>query len=140
MSRSRSQLRPPPGQLEGCQGSFRCRSSSPVSALLYLYAIALFVLAHCTVVDAGVAQDSVIWVYPEGGEMFYFLDTVNVTYQSSVGDLWMFILCYKDKTVNSITEGSSSPHISQSRCLYGPFPTPSTHDLRRGSVELTLGA
>lgn len=111
-SRSESRSKSQSWQLGGCQGSRRCRCRSPFplsSGLLCLYAIVLFILAHCTTVQAGVAQDSVIWIYPEGGEMFYYLDTVNVTYQSSLGDLWLFIICYKDKTVDSLTESSSIP-------------------------------
>ncbi|KUI69033.1 hypothetical protein VM1G_04678 [Cytospora mali] len=81
-----------------------CRLQLHGLSMPYLYAIALVILACCTAVDATDGQDDVNWIYPKGGEMFYFLDTVNVTYRSPYSNPWMFIFCYLDRTVNSVTE------------------------------------
>lgn len=77
--------------------------------MAYLYAIALTVLAWCAAVEAADSQDPVTWIFPKGGEMFYYLDTVNVTYQSPYSNPWMYIFCYQDSTVNSVSESSFRP-------------------------------
>lgn len=89
--------------------------------LLYLYAVAFGIFACCTAVEATIAQDAVRWIYPQGGETFYYLDTVNVEYQSSLIDPWIFLLCYKDETVNSNNQSLSYPFVSSPPYIHPRF-------------------
>lgn len=54
-------------------------------------------------------QGSVTWVYPKGGESFHYLDTVNVSYQSSYSEPWLYIFCYRNETANTVRMSKSKP-------------------------------
>ena len=49
-------------------------------------------------------QLSVTWIYPKGGEVFHNLDTVNVSYQSSYPDPWLYTFCYQNETANTVRQ------------------------------------
>lgn len=49
-------------------------------------------------------QRSVTWIYPKGGEVFHNLDTVNVSYQSSYPDPWLYTFCYQNETANTVRQ------------------------------------
>ncbi|KAK7699421.1 hypothetical protein SLS64_011717 [Diaporthe eres] len=49
-------------------------------------------------------QRSVTWIYPKGGEVFHQLDTVNVSYQSSYPEPWLYTFCYENETANTVRQ------------------------------------
>jgi hypothetical protein len=52
-------------------------------------AIGLGILAVRTAVEAADSLDNVTWIYPKGGEIFYYLGNTNVTDQYSYSNLWI---------------------------------------------------
>lgn len=57
-------------------------------------------------------QRSVTWIFPKGGEVFHNLDTVNVSYQSSYPEPWLYTFCYQNETANTVRQ--SMPILSGS--------------------------
>lgn len=55
-------------------------------------------------------QRSVTWIYPTGAEVFHYLDTVNVTYQSSYPEPWLYTFCYENKTANTVRQSMLTPN------------------------------
>lgn len=53
-------------------------------------------------------QRSVTWIYPNGEEIFHYLDTVNVSYQSPYPEPWLYTFCYNNETANTVRQ--STPH------------------------------
>lgn len=51
-------------------------------------------------------QLSVTWIYPKGGEVFHYLDTVNVSYQSSYPEPWLYTFCYENETANTVRQST----------------------------------
>lgn len=57
-------------------------------------------------------QLSVTWIYPKGGEVLYYLDTVNVSYQSSYPQPWLYTFCYENETANTVRQSMLTPNGS----------------------------
>lgn len=51
-------------------------------------------------------ENGVTFLYPAGGETFYYLDTVNVTYTSSFSQPYLFTFC--SKADDNVRQGTSS--------------------------------
>lgn len=58
--------------------------------------------ATCAADSSNDDLGSVTWTFPRGGEVFHHLDTVNVTYQSSYAEPWLYIWCYENETENTV--------------------------------------
>lgn len=59
-------------------------------------------LGICAADSTSDEQRAVTWAYPKGGEVFHQLDTVNVSYQSSYSEPWLYIFCYRNETANTV--------------------------------------
>ncbi|KAJ0115744.1 hypothetical protein J7T55_010567 [Diaporthe amygdali] len=75
----------------------------PISALVFVLAILASHFGLCAA-DASDDQLSVTWIYPQGGEVFRYLDTVNVSYRSPYPDPWLYTFCYQNETANSVRQ------------------------------------
>jgi hypothetical protein len=67
-------------------------------------------LALCAPDSSSDDQGSVTWVYPKGGESFHYLDTVNVSYQTSYSEPWLYIFCYSNETANTVRMSKATPN------------------------------
>lgn len=57
-------------------------------------------------------QNSVTWIYPKEAEVFHYLDTVNVSYQSSYPQPWLYTFCYENETANTVRQSTPTPNGS----------------------------
>lgn len=56
-------------------------------------------------------DNGVTFLYPAGGEMFYYLDTVNVTYTSSFSEPYLFTFCRKaDDSIRQVRMQEATPY------------------------------
>lgn len=79
------------------------RRSSRLSTFVLLLTIFLASQGGLCAADSTSAeQREVTWAYPKGGEVFHQLDTVNVSYQSSYSEPWLYIFCYRNETANTV--------------------------------------
>lgn len=78
------------------------RSSRLSTFVLLVAALLASQVGLCAADSTSDEQRSVTWVYPKGGEVFHQLDTVNVSYQSSFSEPWLYIFCYRNETANTV--------------------------------------
>ena len=69
-----------------------CCSSPSLSPLSLFIFFGVWSLLAATGARAE-SENGVTFLYPAGGEMFYYLDTVNVTYTSSFSSPYLYTFC-----------------------------------------------
>ncbi|KAI3393461.1 hypothetical protein diail_4257 [Diaporthe ilicicola] len=100
-----------PSRADPCQ-PVSCPPRSPLrlppwlrlSGLAFGFGILASQAGLCAADTSTDDQQSVTWIFPQGGEVFRYLDTVNVSYQSSYPDPWLYTFCYEDETANTVKQ------------------------------------
>jgi hypothetical protein len=102
------------------------------SVFTFLVAILLSSqLVLCVPDSSGDDQASVTWVFPKGGETFYYLDTVNVSYQSSYSEPWLYIFCYMNETANTVRMSKATPRGTRTGLEYCQLTEPGQSATKR---------
>lgn len=93
------------------RSSLRLLPSSWLFGLVFVLGILASQAGLCAADTSTGDQNSVTWIFPQGEEVFDYLDTVNVSYQSSYPDPWMYTFCYENETANTVRQSTNALHV-----------------------------
>ncbi|KAL1882900.1 hypothetical protein Daus18300_000538 [Diaporthe australafricana] len=86
------------------RSSLRLLPSLRLLGLFFILGILASQAGLCAADTSTGDQNSVTWIFPQGEEVFQYLDTVNVSYQSLYPDPWMYTFCYENQTANTVRQ------------------------------------